>query len=330
MRIALTIFLTLLHSCLWAQFAPQAGLAGNTAIPAGSASFVAWGTSCSVERGYIDIADPGAGTTTAGTVTDATGAPDGAIISLGDSGIATITFGGELYNGAGYDFAVFENGFRNPADSAMAFLELAFVEVSSDGTHFVRFPSTSLVPVNTQIPGSGVYTNASMIDGLAGKYIAQYGTPFDLDILKDSTGLAIDHITHVRIIDVIGSVGAHASHDAQGNIINDPYPTNFPTGGFDLDAVGAIHLNPAFIRNTTASNHTTCYPNPASSTLHFAMEDEHEISVAIYNPLGACVQVAKVSPKQPSISLQNLTPGIYTLSITNHNGEQWVERISKY
>ena len=29
--------------------------------------------------------------------------------------------------------------------------------------------------------------------------------------------------------------------DSQGHQINDPWPTNFPTGGFDLDAVGVIN-----------------------------------------------------------------------------------------
>ena len=33
----------------------------------------------------------------------------------------------------------------------------------------------------------------------------------------------------------------YASYDSQGNIINDPFPTPFETGGFDLDAIGVIH-----------------------------------------------------------------------------------------
>jgi len=55
--------------------------------------------------------------------------PDGYIVSLGDSGVADVTFAGAIYNGPGADFAVFENGFLNATNDSLAFLELAFVEV---------------------------------------------------------------------------------------------------------------------------------------------------------------------------------------------------------
>ena len=56
------------------------------------------------------------------------------------------------------------------------------------------------------------------------------------------TNLDINNITHVKIIDVIGSINqSYASYDSQGNIINDPFPTPYETGGFDLDAIGVIH-----------------------------------------------------------------------------------------
>ena len=51
-----------------------------------------------------------------------------------------------------------------------------------------------------------------------------------------------DHITHVRIIDVIGNIDPeYATYDCQGNPINDPWPTPFASCGMDLDAVGVIH-----------------------------------------------------------------------------------------
>ena len=40
-------------------------------------------------------------------------------------------------NGNSWDFCVFENAFND------SFLELGFVEVSSNGNDFYRFPSTS-------------------------------------------------------------------------------------------------------------------------------------------------------------------------------------------
>jgi hypothetical protein len=47
----------------------------------------------------------------------------------------------------------------------------------------------------------------------------------------------------VRIVDVVGSLTL-GSVDSLGNVVNDPYPTAFASGGFDLDAVGVLHAVP--------------------------------------------------------------------------------------
>ena len=57
------------------------------------------------------------------------------VVVLGDAGSITLTFDAPICNGSGYDFAVFENSLND------TFLEFAFIEVSSDGEHFVRFPN---------------------------------------------------------------------------------------------------------------------------------------------------------------------------------------------
>jgi len=65
-------------------------------------------------------------------------------------GQITLSFAEPIRQGAGYDFVVFENGFVsniNTGAGSLAgqmFAELAFVEVSSNGVDFVRFPSVSL------------------------------------------------------------------------------------------------------------------------------------------------------------------------------------------
>ena len=60
--------------------------------------------------------------------------------------------------------------------------------------------------------------------------------------LAGTPGLDIQRITHVKVIDVVGSIDPdYASHDSHGNKVNDPWPTPFHTGGFDLDAIGVIH-----------------------------------------------------------------------------------------
>jgi hypothetical protein len=155
--------------------------------------------------------------------------------------MATVTFASPICNREGPDFAVFENGFANSGNPSLWFLELGFVEVSSDGENFFRFPAYSNVQTVTQIDGMGCI-DPSQIHNLASKYGAMYGTPFDLDEVPDDPLLDKDHITHVRIVDVVGSINPeYATYDCQGNPINDPWPTPFASGGMDLDAVGVIH-----------------------------------------------------------------------------------------
>jgi len=241
---------------LKAQYAPAAGMAGSTAIGKNDPNIKGWATKCNIYRGYLDIANKSGGFTSVGDSISATDAPGvNGTVSLGDSGVAVLQFSNPIKNGVGYDFAIFENSFSD------SFLELAFVEVSSNGINFYRFPAHSLTPEAKQT-GSFGYTQPNKVNNLAGKYRATYGTPFDLDELKDIPLLDVNHITHVKIIDVVGSINpAYGQKDTAGNYINDPYPTAFPSGGFDLDAVAVIHYN---ISSTTniQKDKVNFYPNP--------------------------------------------------------------------
>ncbi len=161
---------------------------------------------------------------------DGLGATNG-IVCLGDEGQITLTFPVPITDGPGADFAVFENAFAD------TFLELATVDVSSDGTNFVRFPSHCL---ETNWIDTYTATNASdptAYAGLAGKHTQGFGTPFDLCILAGEPSIDIRRITHVKITDVLGN-GTHL--DSYGNPIYDPTPT-WGSGGFDLDAIGVLH-----------------------------------------------------------------------------------------
>lgn len=323
MKWLLSILFSLVSIFATAQFAPQAGISGSTAISATASEIVAWATNCSVQRGYIDIATPSAGHTSTGDSSAATGPANGTVVCLGDSGIATLSFAASLYDGPGADFAVFENGFKDPANPSMAFLELAFVEVSSDGINFTRFPAISNTPSNTQIPGSGVYMDASLINNLAGKYVATFGTPFDLAELAGTPGLDIDNITHIRLADVIGSVSSHTCLDNEGKIINDPYPTNFPTGGFDLDAVAAMHLHSTSISNRD-NEPLRIYPNPAKDILHINQGRTSTGLLCIYTGIGTKVTEQEIGGKDISIGLTQLAPGAYYITLTSDSGTtQW-------
>lgn len=221
------------------SFSPQAGEPGSEAISKDSSAFRNWAISCTVERGLRQIDLPDSGFASSGSALYAVGKPDVPLtVSLGDGGSAVLTFAAPFYDGPGFDFAVFENGFGFGSE---AFLELAFVEVSSDGQNFVRFPAVCEFDAVVQ-KGSFENSDATYIHNLAGKHIANYGTPFDLSEIADTAVLDKQNVTHIKIIDVVGNIKPpFARYDHTGNVINDPWPTNFPQSGFDLDAVGIIN-----------------------------------------------------------------------------------------
>lgn len=220
---------------LTAQFAPAAGYPGTDAIPADSACFVNWANRCSVMRGYMNIRDTSLGFVSAGDDSFGTGkAMDNPMVSLGDKGVAILEFPVPLIDGPGPDFAVFENAFID------SFLELATVSVSSDGIQYYTFPSICHTDTGTQLGTFGL-TDATKLYNLAGKYRAGFGVPFDLNQLQGKPGLDVNAVTHIKITDVAGILDpVLGSRDSDGHLINDPWPTPFPSGGFDLDAVGVI------------------------------------------------------------------------------------------
>lgn len=224
-------------------FCGAVGTEGCNAIAADSSAIVAWATGIALNRGPQNISVDGSPAASFGADSNAIGQAttnNMRAVSLGDGGTATITFAHPIRNGEGPDFAVFENGFANISAGNYS-LELAFVEVSSDGERFVRFPSTSLTQTEHQIANAGSI-DPTMINNLAGKFQVGYGTPFDLAELADSTGIDIDSIVYVRLVDVVGSIDSqYASYDAFGHIVNDPWPTPFASSGFDLTGVAVMY-----------------------------------------------------------------------------------------
>jgi hypothetical protein len=172
------------------------------------------------------------------------------VVSLGDMtavqitngdppGRITLRFTQPIRNRSGADFVVFENGFisnSNPGGGEIL-AELAHIEVSADGVTFHRFPSVSLTA--SPVGGFGAI-NPSNVFNLAGKHVNAYGdswgTPFDIGQLE------LTQITHLRVVDVPG-YGSFA--DGGGNPIYDAWRTS-GSGGFDLEAVGAISIDMAY------------------------------------------------------------------------------------
>ena len=317
MRKLLVLLMVMVPMALWAQFAPAQDQPGTTAMHADSTAFVGWATGCVAEPGPMNITNPSAGVAGAGYPQEnAIGAPDGTygVTCLGDGGWATLTFASPICNQPGPDFAVFENGFKS---GSQWFLEIAFVEVSSDGENFFRFPAITYVQYETQLNGFATMDPAQ-IHNFAGKYGAFYGTPFDLDEVPDNPLLNKDNITHVRVVDVIGNIDPqYCTYDSEGHPVNDPWSTPFASCGFDLDAVGVIHdiehfPNPPQGIEENENMTISVYPNPAHDFIRVETMCTSSLQgIELYNVTGQKI----LSSTETEINVSGLEPGIYFVRI---------------
>ena len=198
------------------------------------------------------------------------------VVSLGDldqgqigqgaePGQITLAFSEPICDSNGYDFVVFENGLvsnYNTGGGSVAgqmFAELGYVEVSSNGIDFARFPSVSLTEGLVGMYGT---IEISDVYNLAGKHPngngVCTGTPFDLSEIADElnvvSGLVdINNVNYVRIVDIPGNgdfedeAVKHIDPDswpgwdfyANSHPIYDAWLT-FDSGGVDLEAVGVL------------------------------------------------------------------------------------------
>lgn len=190
------------------------------------------------------------------------------VLSLGDLSAAQIAGGSPvgkvtlqftsgtqtepIRNLPGADLVIFENGLvgltgTGGAGAGGVFGELAYVEVSSNGVDFARFPSISLTPGAVGQYGTLDPTN---IYHLAGKHVngegESWGTPFDLAALAShplvtAGTLDLNAVRYVRIVDIPGSGAFRDTATPATHAIYDPWQTAL-SGGFDVEAVGAISV----------------------------------------------------------------------------------------
>ncbi|KQT21550.1 hypothetical protein ASG22_15455 [Chryseobacterium sp. Leaf405] len=310
------------------SYAPQVGAAGSTAIISTSTLFKSWATGATIVRGPQQINGTSGALANVGVDANAIGASNGSVVCLGDGGTAILTFSKPITNGPNFDFAVFENGFNSNV-TGKAFLELAFVEVSSDGINFFRFPSHNEYPSDyiQNAPdqgGSGYATmDARYLNNFAGKYISNYGTPFDISDLPDNPLLDKTKITHVKIIDVVGTnIEGYRTYDSFGNIAIDPFPTPFGSSGFDLDAVGVINeftaANLSTVETQQPENKISIYPNPASDFIK--INTGKDVVLKIFSVSGSLVKQGKTVNKIFNIS--DLPNGNYIIQTDNNVTKQ--------
>lgn len=297
-----------------AQFAPAAGSPGTTAIKKDSSIIINWATGCKIIRGLQDISNPGLGFADAGDSSKATGVADiTGIVSLGDGGSATLNFQSPIKNLPGPDFCVFENSF-DPG-----FLELAFVEVSSDGINFSRFPATCNVQNTVQIGPFDTNSEPSKINNLAGKYIGGYGVPFDLQELAGTAGLDVNAVTHVKIIDVVGCIQPqYARYDKNNNIINNIWATAFGSCGFDLDAVGVIHQVPVSVEEQKELHDgLKIFSSITEYEIVIMNSSGRNYELTVCDFAGKYLLHKEVTPGKNRVPLNNEKPGIYFFTFKN-------------
>jgi hypothetical protein len=181
-------------------------------------------------------------------------------------GWITLFFDEPICNNKGYDFAVFENGMisKNTTSggsiAGQVMAELAYVEVSSNGKDFVRFPAVSLTAGPVGPYGT---IDISNVYNLAGKHPNANGictgTPFDLQEIAHEPNVVsgivdINIIKYVRIVDIPGTGDFYDNavkhidpntrpgwdYYKNNHPIFDAWPT-WGSGGFDLEAIGVLH-----------------------------------------------------------------------------------------
>ncbi len=205
----------------------------DPAIPSASPLFVEWANNIDAARTHFA---PGGSTSITLTGFNSLGDLSATDIANGVSpGYITVTFAQPIRDGAGPDFAAFENGFIFGSPNGL-FAELAYVEVSTNGTDFARFPSIS---TNTApVTGSGAFAgfDTTNMYNLAGKNASGFGTPFDLSQLATNPlvlggEINLQQINYVRLVDIPGN-GSFL--DSLGNPILDNWLTTGGTAGYDF------------------------------------------------------------------------------------------------
>ncbi|MBP1629590.1 MAG: aggregation factor core protein MAFp3, isoform [Bacteroidetes bacterium] len=223
-KVVLLLSTIFMANVSFAQFDGAVGTVGCQAISISNPNVNSWAKGVQVKRGTIS--NSSTVYASFGKPYMAQGRPDStttSAISLGNRGEAIVTFDRPIINGNGYDFAVYENSF------SPTYLELAFVEVSSDGINYFRFPAISNASSEQNI-------NPTLINNLAGKYQVGYGTPFDLSTIPNNILLDKSNVRFVKLIDVIGGQDT----DINGNIIYDASSGGYSTG-FDFTGICIIN-----------------------------------------------------------------------------------------
>jgi len=156
------------------------------------------------------------------------------VASLGNGGTITVVFRDNVVvDEPGADLVIYENAFHVGSETGPIFAELGIVELSADGKTWVTYPY-----------------DAESGEGLAGRTPVA-AAELDINPLSEAGGgdrfdIAEAGLSYVRFVRITDG----------GDDLPDPGNMVPPAdkGGFDLDAMGAIHSSPtAVVRGVVTS-----------------------------------------------------------------------------
>jgi hypothetical protein len=143
------------------------------------------------------------------------------VLSLGTGGEIVLGFGEHtIVDGDGADFIVFENAFWPAGDASQVFAELGEVAVSADGEQWASFECDPAGDGSRRYPGCAGWSPTLEFDARALVPLDPEQTGGDAFDLAD---VGVEEARFVRIRDLA---------DAGDG----------PSAGFDLDAVGIVHV----------------------------------------------------------------------------------------
>jgi hypothetical protein len=102
----------------------------------------------------------------------------------------------------------------------------------------------------------------------------------------------------------------YGSKDIDNHLINDPFPTPYPSSGFDLDAIGVIHSNKLSISEIT--NEVNIFPNPTNGIVKVKLNNIETIELV--DSLGVTIENKRIV-FEGFFDLRQRPKGIYFLKI---------------
>jgi hypothetical protein len=134
----------------------------------------------------------------------------------------------------------------------------------------------------------------------------------------------INAITHIRIVDVVGSMDNNfAKRDSRGVKINDPWPTPFGSSGFDLDAVGVIHQFASDGLSDVKRETPFQFQNPINTQQDLLVRLDKSINsgvIRISQLNGIVVSETEVNDGECEHPLRIDKQGLYFISLQTDNG----------